>query len=190
MQLKVIKADGSSEQYLHTKVVGAVSNALAQADYSDIRLAEQIAEVVTYHLYNKSGSLPVTSSEIFSIIQAVLTDTDYENAAAELSDHHFRRKLKRSRIEVVPLDIRQLSDAKLLYDTDVSDRLRWDKSRIVNDLIAECSFSRQAARAVASSVEERIVNMDISLVPTSLIKQLVLNDAAAVLRAEQQFQTV
>ena len=40
MQLKVIKADGSSEQYLHTKVIGAVSNALAQADYSDIRLAE------------------------------------------------------------------------------------------------------------------------------------------------------
>jgi len=39
-------------------------------------------------------------------------------------------------------------------------------------------------------VEEKIFNMGISLVPSSLIKQLVLGDTATVLRAQQQLQTV
>jgi hypothetical protein len=45
------------------------------------------------------------------------------------------------------------------------------------------------ARAIASMVEDKIFNMGISLVPTSLIKQLVLNETALVLQAEEQLQT-
>ena len=39
-------------------------------------------------------------------------------------------------------------------------------------------------------VEEKVFNMGVTLVPASLVKQLVLRDAAAVLRAERQLQTV
>jgi hypothetical protein len=39
-------------------------------------------------------------------------------------------------------------------------------------------------------VEEKIFKMGITLVPASLIKQIVLGDAVAVLRAERQLQTV
>jgi hypothetical protein len=191
VQLKVIKADGSAEEYLHTKVIGAISNALAQVGEPDIYIAEQLADVVTYFLYHRQNRRSVTSGEIFSIIKAVLTATKYEDAAAALSEYNFERKLKRSRIEVVPMDIQELADAELLCQAEQLDnRCRWDKSRIVDDLVAKHGLSRQTARVVASMVEEKIFNIGITLVPASLIKQLVLGDAAAILRAQQQLQTV
>ncbi|MHC4238476.1 MAG: hypothetical protein ACYSUC_01780, partial [Planctomycetota bacterium] len=113
--------------------------------------------------------------------------TGYEDAAIMLSEHHFERKLKRSRIEVVSADIQEISDAQLLTKAgQVSDRTRWDKSRIVKDLVTKHDVCRQTARTIASMVEEKIFKMGITLVPASLIKQIVLGDAVAVLRAERQ----
>lgn len=191
VRLKVVKADGSVEEYLHTKVIGTIGNALAHDGQADIHIAEQLAEVVTYFLYHKKNSRTVTSSEILSIIKAVLTATRYEDAAIALSEHHFNRKLKRSRVEVVSIDIQQLADAEMLCGVQQSPgRSRWDKSRIVDDLVTNYDVSRQTARTIASMVEEKIFNMGLTSVPASLIKQLVLGDAAAVLRAQRQLQTV
>lgn len=191
IQLKVVKADGSVEEYLHTKVIGTISNALAHVGQADIHIAEHLAEVVTYFLYHKQKRRRVTSGEIFSIIKVVLTATKYEDAAIALTEHHFERKLKRSRIEVVSIDVQQLSDADMLSSVEQSaNRTRWDKSRIVEDLVTKHDVSRQTARTIASMVEEKIFSMGLTLVPASLIKQLVLGDAAAVLRAQRQLQTV
>ena len=191
MRLKVIKADSSVEEYLHTKVIGAISNALGDIGQADICIAEQLAEVVTYFLYHRQKPRGVTSSDIFSIIKAVLAETGYGDAAIALSERHFERKLKRSRIEVISVDIQRLSDAQLLCRADkLAGRTRWNKSRIVENLVTKHDVDRQTARTIASMVEQKIFSMGITLVPASLIKQLVLSDAAAVLRAEQQLQTV
>jgi transcriptional regulator NrdR family protein len=191
MQLKVIKADGSVEEYLHTKVIGTISNALSSIGQPDIYVAEELAEVITYFLYHKQKRRSVTSSEIFSIIKDALTATKYEEAAATLSEHQFERKLKRSRIEVVSIDIEEMADAELLCQTEQLDgKSRWEKSRIVRDLEKKHDVSRQTARMIASMVEEKIFNMGLTLIPASLIKQLVLGDAATVLRAQRQLQTV
>jgi len=191
MQLKVIKADGSSEGYLHTKIIGTISNALAHVDQSDSFVSEQLAEVVTYFLYHEQKRPSVTSGEIFFIIEAVLMATGYEEAAIALSEHHFGRKLKRSRIEVVSVDIQELSDAEALCRTkELGDKVRWNKSVIVVGLMARYGVNRQMARAIAAMVEEKMLNMGATLVPASLIKQLVLSDTAAVLRAQRQLQTV
>ena len=191
MQLKVIKADSSVEEYLHTKVIGAISNALAHIGQDDICIAEQLAEVVTYFLYHKQKTRRVTSSEIFSIIKAVLTETEYGEAAIALSEYHFERKLKRSRVEVVSVDIQQLSDAEMLCKAEkLAGRTRWDKSRIVEGLVTKHGVDRQTARMIASMVEQKVFSMGITLVPASLVKQLVLGDAAVVLHAERQLQTI
>lgn len=190
-QLKVIKADGSIEEYLHTKVIGTISNALAQTGQLDIYIAEQLAEVVTYFLYGRQYRRRVSSSEIFSITKVVLAATGYEAAAVALSERHFERRLKRSRIEVIPMDVQELADVELLSKAEqLEGKCRWDKSRIVNDLVSKYGLSRQIARAIASMVEEKIFNLGITLIPASLIKQLVLGDTAAFLRAHSQLQTV
>lgn len=191
MGLKVTKTDGSVEEYLYTKVMGTISNALGIIGQADISIAKELSEVVTYYLYHRQGGLAVTSSEIFSIIQAVLTATGNEDAAIALSEYNFERRLKRSRIEVLLIDIEKLSDAEMLCNVEeLGTRSQWDKSRIVKDLVTKYSVCRQTARMIASMVEQKIFSMGSTLVPASLIKQLVLSDAAAVLRAERQLQTV
>lgn len=190
-QLKVVKADGAIEQYLYTKVVGSINHALGAIDEADIETAEQFAEVVTFFLYDQQGRRSVGSSEIFSMIQVVLASTGYEAAAAALSEYHYGRKLKRSRTEVISVDIQDLADAKFFLGTEeVGVRSRWDKSRIAEDLIAEQGMDRQAARMIAAMVEEKIFTMGMTRVPSSLVRQLVLGDTAAVLRAQEQLQTV
>ncbi len=189
-QLKVIKADGSLEEYAHTKVMGTINNALDKIGQADVYIAEQLAEVVTYFLYHRQNRRSATSSEIFSIIKAVLTAINYEDAAIGLSEHHFERRLKRSRTEVVSIDIQELTDAELLAGAEgTGSGCRWDKSRIVEDLVTKYELCRPTARAIASMVEEKIFNIGINLVPSSLIKQLVLGDTVTVLRAQQQLQT-
>ena len=68
-------------------------------------------------------------------------------------------------------------------------RRKWDKSLIVEYLVAKHHLHRQIARTVASMVEEKVFNMGLPVVPAGLVEQLVLNDAAAVLRAQNQLQT-
>ncbi len=190
MRLKVVKADGSVEEYLHTKVIGAISNALACDGQADIYIAEQLADVVTYYLYQGKDRHTVTSSEILSIIKAVLSAAEYEGAAVALSEHHLNRRIKRSRTEVVSIDIQQLADAEMLYGVQQSPRrFPWDKSKIVDDLITDYDVARQTARTIAAMVEEKIFSMGITSVPVGLIKQLVLGDTAAFLQAQRQLQT-
>lgn len=190
-QLKVIKADGSIEEYLHTKVMGTINNALGEIDLANIDIAEEFAEVVTFFLYNQYNRRTVTSSDIFSMIKVVLSATGFEDAAVALSEHHFERKLNRSRIEVATIDVQDIADAELLAGAEESTiRSRWDKSRIVEDLVNGHSISRQTARTIAAMVEEKVFKMGMTLVPSSLIKQLVLGDTACVLRAQRQLQPV
>ena len=189
-QLKVVKADGAVEEYLHTKVVGSINNALDAIGEADIDMTEQFAEVVTFFLYHQQGRRRVNSSEIFSMIQVVLASTGYETAAAAMSEHHFERRLKRSRTEVISVDLQDLTDAEFIVGTEEAGAwCRWDKSRIAEDLIAERTVDRQAARMIAAMVEEKIFGMGMTRIPSSLIKQLVLRDTAAVLRAQEQLQT-
>jgi hypothetical protein len=190
MHLNVSKADGTVEQYLHTKVIGTISNVLSASGQGDVYMAEELAEVVTYFLYHGQNQQRVSSSEILSIIKATLTSTGHELAAEVLSEHHFERMLKRSRVEVVSVNIRELSDAEQLYQVEKKiSKTRWDKATIVHDIVTKYRLSRQIARTIASMVEEKVFNIGLTLVPASLIKQLVLSDMAAVLRAQRQLQT-
>jgi len=191
MQLKVRKENGSIEEYLHTKVMGAISNALAGVGEADIFVAEQLAEVVTYYLYQQQKGRSVNSGEILSIIKAVLSATGHEDAAVALNEHHFERRVKRSRVQVASIDVQELTDAKLLASGEELDgKCRWDKSVIVRSLVTKHGIAAQTARAIASMVEEKVFRMGMTLVPASLIKQLVLGDAAAVLRAQEQLQAI
>jgi transcriptional regulator NrdR family protein len=190
MQLRVVKADGTVEEYLHTKVIGTIGHALGAIGQSDIHAAEELAEVVTYYLYRRQNLRNVTSSEVFSIVKAVLAATGYEEAATALTEYHFERKLKRYRIEVAAVDMQRLSDAEMLGSAEQhGSRSPWDKTKIVSSLVAKHGLSRQTARTIASMVEEKICNMGLTVVPASLIKQLVLSDTASVLRAQRQLQT-
>jgi len=190
MRLDVVKADGSVEAYLHTKVLCTISNALGLAGQADTEIAEELAEVVTYFLYKRDGTGRLASSEIFSMVKVVLEAIGHEQAAIALTEYHHQRRMKRDRVEVVLMDVNKLSDAQLCSRAEACMRSRWDKTRIVDGLTARYGLGRHTARMIASMVEEKVLGMGASSVPSSLVKQLVLGETAAVLRARQQLQPV
>ncbi|HNY77865.1 MAG: hypothetical protein RBS72_09530 [Sedimentisphaerales bacterium] len=188
-QLRVRKSDGSTEAYLHTKVLGTINNAMTACGQGDMVMAEDLTEVVTFYLYNKHDRAVASSGEIFAMIKAVLTATGNEEAALALTKHAFERRLRRLRTEVLAVDIHEFTDAEQLFGAGrAPERAAWDKGRIVQDLTERFGMPRRTARAVASGVEEKVFRMEITMVPLSLIKQLVLGEAAALLHAERELQ--
>jgi hypothetical protein len=185
LQLNVIKADGSAEPYVHTKVVGSMANALSAAGQPNICVAEELAEAVTFFLYHAGTYRSISTGEILSIIETALAATGFEQAAAALSERHFERKLRRSRVDVVS---GQENMDDLYQNIMGRARSRWDKSRIVEDLVIRRGFNRNTARTIAAMVEERVLNMDLPLVPSGLVKQLVISAAADLIRAQHQLQ--
>jgi len=191
MRLRVLKADGSIEDYLHTKVIGTINNVLGRTGQSDVATAQELAEVVTYYIHQQANKGIITSGEILSVIKTGLFSTGYHQAAEILEEHSYTRKLKRDRIEVVSIDIEQLSDAHSLCNEDFAvEKNRWNKTRIVEWLTEKHKVDRTAARLIAAMVEEKVLSMGVRVVSRSLVKQLVLADTAAVLKAEKRLQQV
>ena len=189
MQLKVIKADGTEEGYLHTKVLATFVNAFVEPAESSISVARELAEAVTFYLYSKYSSNKITSNEILSIIQAVLSSTGHDAAAANLAEHNCKRDLLRARVEVTKYDIQKISDAvRLRQSIAVQPANCWNKSKIINDLIAEYNLDRTTARTVASMVEEKILAAGFRCVPADFIRFLVLLQTQAIFSAQQQLQ--
>jgi transcriptional regulator NrdR family protein len=189
-RLSVIKSDGSMEEYMHTKVLHTIDRALASTGEPDSVVAERLAEVITYFLYGERACSVVPSSEILAAIKIVLAATGYDNAAEVLSEHHFQRRLQRNRVEVFRTNGSEPSGPEQLLELQTNaERAVWCKSIIVDDLVNKQDFDRQSARVVAAMVEEKILAMQLSKVSSSLVKQLVLNDTAAVLHAQKQLQT-
>jgi transcriptional regulator NrdR family protein len=190
-QLQVTKADGTTEEYIHTKVIGTINNAFSAIDRPDIAMAEDLAEVVTYYLYQQQDRHQVSTSEILTMVKVVLTSTGYEAAAVALGEHAIERRMKRARTEVLAVDVHDFADIQRLNRAgEPPARMPWDKSRIVHDLTAEAGVPLQTARAVAATVEERVFHMGMTVVPRSLVKQLVLGEAATMLQAQQELQAV
>jgi hypothetical protein len=189
MQLKVIKADGTEEGYLHTKVLATFVNAFAEPAENNTSVARELAEAVTFYLYSRFGSNKITSSVILSIIQAVLSSTGHDDAAANLAEHHHRRGLLRARVEVTKSDIQKISDAvRLRQGITVQPANCWNKSKIINDLVAEYNLDITTARTVASMVEEKILASGFRTVPAAFIRFLALLQTQAMLSALQQLQ--
>jgi transcriptional regulator NrdR family protein len=187
MQLKVIKADGTQEDYLHTKVLATFVNAFAQPVENNISTAQELAEAVTFYLYGKYNSNKITSSEIFSIIQAALSSTGHDVAAARLTEYHYKRSLLRARLKVIKPDIKKLSDAvKAGQSITIQQENCWNKSKIIDDLIINYNLDRTTARTVASIVEEKILATGFRFVPTDFIRFLALWHTAALISAHQQ----
>jgi hypothetical protein len=190
MQLKVIKADGTEEGYLHTKVLATLVNAFAEPAENNTSVARELAEAVTFYLYSKYGRNKITSSEILSITQAVLSSTGHNDAAANLAEHHYRRSLLRARVEITKSDIQKISDAvKRQQGSAVQPTSCWNKSKIINDLVTECNLDSATARTVASMVEEKILASGFRCMPSAFIRFLVLLQTQAILSAQQQLQS-
>ena len=193
MQLTVIKADGTQEEYLHTKVLACLVNAMTCSDELYLSIASELADTVTFYVYNQHDSNHISSGEIFSIILAVLSGTGYDFAAENLSNHNHKRNLLRARLEISKFDTKKyFSSAKNNFqnfsDFPTDQPACWNKSKIVQDLQFEQKLDAATARIIASMVEEKILNSGLRNFTTDFIKFLVISQTQAIISAQQELK--
>ena len=181
MQLSVIKANGTTEEYLHTKVLGTFSHALDAIAQTNIFAAEQFAEAVTFHLYHNNHSNSVKSDNIHDLMLTVLNETGYPDAAEALAEHRMLRNIHRSRIEV-------MQDHYTSTPSNLSNCSRWNKTKIVKDLTQKYDLDRKLARAIATSVEEKVLKLGMTQIHSNLVEQLVIAETDIMVRAEKQLE--
>ena len=166
MRIRITKADGSTESYLHTKVLGSLHRAMAAVQSDCLETAQMLADAVTYFLYRRCKDETLTTDQIHQMILTVLQGADFAAAAEALTAYRLNRRLQRRRISV----------------TD-SEQLAWDKGLIVQDLIEHYCIERPLARAIAGLVEEKILRMGAAHIRKGLIRHLVMTDTEDLLEA-------
>jgi hypothetical protein len=154
----------------------------------------------------------VSSDEIYSMIAAVLSDTNYERAAAVLQEHRLNRQIKRGRTEVfhccavsefadrMPAamvtakqekssrgSLDEPADFNVLSDDICFTASLWDKSAIVRDLEDKMAVEHNLARTVAAIVEEKVLKMNFRRVLSSVVREIVKNELWQLMQAEANF---
>ena len=168
MQIRITKADGSTESYLHTKMLGSLHRAMAAVQSDCLETAQMLADAVTYFLYRRLKGDSVTTDQIHQMILTVLEGAGFSAGAEALTAHRLSRRLQRRRISVID-----------------SEWLAWDKGLIVQDLVEHYRIERPLARVIAGSVEEKILRMAAGHIRKGLIRHLVMTDMEDLLEANQ-----
>jgi transcriptional regulator NrdR family protein len=169
MQIRVIKSDGSTEPYLHTKVFGSLHRAMAVEVSDCIETAQILSDAVTYFLYRRSGPRSLTTDQIHQMILTVLEGAGFRYAAECLNAHRLNRRLERHRIEVID-----------------SEFGAWDKQHIIRELTEQYNIEPSLARAIAGSVEDTVLRMGVLHIRKGMIRHLVMTDMENMLDAQHQ----
>jgi len=169
MQIRVAKADGTTELYMHTKVLGSMHRAMAAVQSDCLETAQMLSDAVTYFLYRSPKDNGLTAERIHQMILTVLEGAGFAAAGEALSAHRLNRRMQRRRIEVID-----------------SEWCGWDKGLIVQDLIEHYQLQRPLARAIAGAVEEKILRMSPTHVRKGLIRHLVITDMELMLDADRE----
>lgn len=169
MQIRITKADGSTEAYLHTKVLGSLHRAMAAVQSDSLEAAQMLSDSITYFLYQRFEGATLTTDQLHQMALTVLEGAGYVNAGESLSAHRLNRQLQRRRVRVVD-----------------SQWPAWDKSFIVKDLIERYQIDKTLSRAIAGSVEEKILRMGAAHIRKGLIRHLVVTDMEDLLEAHHE----
>ena len=169
MQIRITKADGSTEAYLHTKVLGSLHRAMAAVQSDCLETAQMLSDAVTYYLYRRFKGETLTTDQVHQMILTVLKGAGFTSAAEALTAHRLNRRLQRRRISV--------SDGEWPA---------WDKGLIVQDLIEHYRVEEALARVIAGSVEEKILRMGAAHIRKGLIRHLVMTDMEDLLDAHYE----
>ncbi len=195
MPFTVNKSDGSSEVFLHTKVMGAIAAALGESGCYREDITEILAEAVSLYLAHRysryDNEISVRTDEIYSMVQAVLSDTGYELAAEKLQAHRLNRQVSRRRTEVVHymmpeqssdagLEKKVNSDGNSMEDIDISLEVSkiepWDKSKIVKKIKSDYKLEHNLTRTIAGEVEEKVLKLGTHRVLATVVNEILLNE--------------
>jgi anaerobic ribonucleoside-triphosphate reductase len=170
----VKKRDGTVVPFDKAKITSAVYMAAKAVGGEDKILAEKLADEVVLFLYTLKGSTTPEVEEIQDAVEKMLIENGHARTAKAYILYRKQREILRKKklLEKMPEE-RETTDYALFVRTSDDDFVSWDRQRIIDALQNETGTEPAIAKKIAEETEETILNSNVHLISSSLIREIV-----------------
>lgn len=174
----IIKRDGTEVPFKIEKISIAIEKAFiadgGQLDHN----SDELAEAVVLFL-EKNQVIKPHIEEIQDMVETVLANLGYARVGLIYKKFREKRRLARGRLfieEDHPEDYEEVYNSVIVVKNQKKQSVSpWDASIIQKKLMDELELPFDVARAIASSVEKKIIGLEFSIITTELIREFTNN---------------
>ncbi|MBE0433124.1 anaerobic ribonucleoside-triphosphate reductase [candidate division WOR-3 bacterium] len=170
----VKKRDGKVVAFDKKKIANAIYLAAKAVGGEDKALADRLTNEVILFLYTKKGDAVPEVEEIQDAVEKILIENGHARTAKAYILYRKQREiLRKKELLLRKPDERETTDYALFVRTSDDDFVAWDRERIIRALENETGLERALAEKVSQETEETILNSNVHLVSSSLIREIV-----------------
>jgi ribonucleoside-triphosphate reductase len=178
----VRKREGQLVEFDRKKIVEAIFAAMQVMGEENKSRSEKITDQVIKKLEERfKDKIPQVEE-----VQDIVEETLIKEGMVKVAKAYILYRDKRSRIRE-SLKVRKkikkhksMTDLSLLVSTPTSENIfPWDRKKIVQALVKEAELPLNISRKIAKAVEEKIFDLGLIEITTSLIRELVDNELFA-----------
>lgn len=170
----VKKRGGKVVAFDKRKIANAIYLAAKAVGGEDKALAERLTNEVILFLYTKKGNAVPEVEEIQDAVEKILIENGHARTAKAYILYRKQREiLRKKELLLRKPDERETTDYALFVRTSDDDFVAWDRERIIKALENETGLERALAEKIAEETEETILNSNVHLVSSSLIREIV-----------------
>lgn len=178
----VRKREGQLVEFDRKKIVEAIFAAMQVMGEENKSRSEKITDQVIKKLEERFKDNIPQVEEVQDIVEEILI----KEGMVKVAKAYILYRDKRSRIRE-SLKVRKkiknhksMTDLSLLVSTPTSENIfPWDRKKIVHALVKEAELPLNISRKIAKAVEEKIFDLGLIEITTSLIRELVDNELFA-----------
>jgi anaerobic ribonucleoside-triphosphate reductase len=168
------KRNGAVVPFDKKKITNAIYLAAKAIGGDDRKLAEKLANEVVLFLYTLKGDKTPEIEEVQDAVEKILIESGHARTAKAYILYRKQREILRKKelLTKSPAE-RETTDYALFVRTSDDDFVSWDRTRIINALKNETGVDSAIAQKIAEETEETILNSNVHLISSSLIREIV-----------------
>lgn len=173
------KREGQLVDFDKKKITGAIFSAMLTAGEEDKTVSEKIADQVIIKLEKKFENKVPQVEEVQDIVEETLIQEGMVKVAkAYILYRDKRRRIRESlKVRKKIKNHKNMTDLSLLVSTPTSETISpWGRQKIIQALVKEAELPLNVSVKIAKAVENKIVDLNLSEISTSLIRELVDNE--------------
>ncbi|UCC13011.1 MAG: anaerobic ribonucleoside-triphosphate reductase [candidate division WOR-3 bacterium] len=171
---QVKKRDGTVAPFDKIKISNAIYLAAKAVGGEDKILADKLADEVVLFLYTLKGDKTPEVEEIQDAVEKILIENGHARTAKAFILYRKQREILRKKklLQARPEE-RETTDYALFVRTSDDDFVSWDRRKITDALQNETGLDLQTAEKIAEETEDTILNSNVHLISSSLIREIV-----------------
>ncbi|GAG95776.1 unnamed protein product [marine sediment metagenome] len=179
MTKTIKKREGQLVEFDKKKITEAIFAAMQAAGEKNKTLSEKVTNQVIIKLGKRFKEKIPQVEEVQDVVEEVLIREGMIKVAKTYILYRDRRSRIRGSLKVRKKvkNHESTTDLSLLVSTPTSENIfPWDRQKIIQALVKEAELPLSVSTKIAKAVEKKIIDLGLSEISTSLIRELVDNE--------------